>query len=50
LSKEEMVAKFMLNVRYSGTVSLTNAERILGLLDRLDELDNVREMVDLLTV
>ena len=49
LSKEELVAKFMLNVRYSGTVSPAKAERVLRLLDRLEELDNVTELVDLLT-
>jgi 2-methylcitrate dehydratase PrpD len=50
ISKEELLAKFRLNVDYSRTITGENAEKLLTLLENLEELDNVNRLVQLLVV
>ena len=47
LSRDTMVAKFMEQVEFSQMVSKENAEKIIELVDRLDEVDNVAKIVEL---
>jgi 2-methylcitrate dehydratase PrpD len=48
LTAREKRAKFFDNVRFSHTISLDKAEKALGLLERLEEVDNVAKVVALL--
>jgi 2-methylcitrate dehydratase PrpD len=48
LSKDEIIAKFRANVEFSQTVTRDNAEKLLELLENLEELDNVNKIVELL--
>lgn len=50
LSRSDIVDKFRANVEFSGTVSRDNSERALELLERLEELDTVEKIVELLVV
>jgi 2-methylcitrate dehydratase PrpD len=50
LSKDEIIAKFWLNVDYSGTIARYNAEKLLALLEKLEDLDSVNRIVQLLVV
>ena len=47
LSREGLIAKFMEQVEFSGMVSKTNAEKIITLVENLEEVDNVRKIVAL---
>ncbi len=48
MSKDEIVDKFFSNTAFSRVIPREKAERLLHLLDSLEELDNVRTLVDLL--
>jgi 2-methylcitrate dehydratase PrpD len=48
LSKQEIEAKFRDNVAFSKTISKRNAEKILDLLNNLEEVDDISRMVELL--
>jgi 2-methylcitrate dehydratase PrpD len=48
LTAEEKKEKFMSNVAFSKTVSLVKAKKALGLLERLEEVDNVAKITKLL--
>jgi 2-methylcitrate dehydratase PrpD len=48
LGREEIVAKFRGNVAFSRTVSKSNAEKILEMLDNLEEIDDVTRLTGLL--
>jgi 2-methylcitrate dehydratase PrpD len=48
ISREEIIAKFWINVDYSRTVTRENAEKLLALLENLEELDSVNRIVQLL--
>jgi len=48
MSKDEIVDKFFANMAFSRIVTRQKAERLLHLLDSLEELDNVRNLVNLL--
>jgi len=48
LSRDELLAKFWDNVAFAGRPARKEAERLLDLLDRLEELDTVNEVIDLL--
>lgn len=48
LAKEEIDEKFRSNVAFSKTVSNENAEAALGLLKKLEEVDDIGEVVQLL--
>jgi 2-methylcitrate dehydratase PrpD len=49
LSNKELQEKFRENVSFSQTISREKAERALGLLEDLEELNSVREIVEELT-
>jgi 2-methylcitrate dehydratase PrpD len=48
LSEEEIVAKFRNNVEFSGTITAEKAEKLLDLLERVEDLDSVSRVVSLL--
>ena len=48
LTHEEIRDKFRDNVAYSQTVSVPNAEKVLEMLENLDNISDVREIVQLL--
>lgn len=50
LSKEEIVNKFWRQVDFSQTVSRDRAARLLDLIDKIETLDNVKKMTELLIV
>jgi 2-methylcitrate dehydratase PrpD len=50
MSKKEIIAKFWANVDFSKTVTRKNAEELLDLLEKLEELDNINKVVRLLMV
>jgi 2-methylcitrate dehydratase PrpD len=50
MMKEEIIAKFWANVDFSKTVTKKNAEKLLGLLEKLEGLDNVNKIVGLLVI
>jgi len=47
LSRDALIDKFMSQVEFSQTVSTKDAEKLLGLLDRLEEVDNIQKTVEL---
>jgi len=47
LSREGLAAKFMTQVEYSQTVSTSDAEKLLKLLARLEEVDDAGRLVEL---
>jgi 2-methylcitrate dehydratase PrpD len=47
LNRDEMIAKFVAQVEFSGKVDRGNAERLLDLLKNLEKVDNVKEIVEL---
>jgi 2-methylcitrate dehydratase PrpD len=50
LSKEEIEGKFRSNVVFSKTVSKENAEKVLDMLNNLEEIDDITKVVKLLVV
>ena len=48
ISKEELLAKYRMNIEFSNTVSVENAEIVLKMVEDLENLDSVRKLVDLL--
>jgi 2-methylcitrate dehydratase PrpD len=50
ISKDEIISKFRANVDFSGAVTKKNAEELLKLLDKLEELQNLNEVIELLVV
>ena len=50
MSKEEIIAKFWVNVDFSKMVPQKNAEKLLSLLEKLEDLDNIDKMVGLLAI
>ena len=48
LSKEEIVEKFWKQVDFSQSISRGKAEKLLDLIVRLEELDNVKKITELL--
>jgi 2-methylcitrate dehydratase PrpD len=48
LSEEEIIDKFMTQVKFSNNIPLTRAEKILKLLSKLEELDDVSSITRLL--
>lgn len=45
--RDEIKAKFMTQVEFSKTVTVKNAEKIIGLLEKLEELSSVSQIIDL---
>jgi 2-methylcitrate dehydratase PrpD len=50
MSKGEIIAKFWANVDFSKTVTRKNAEVLLDLLEKLEELDDISKVVRLLVI
>jgi hypothetical protein len=50
LSQVEIEAKFRDNVAFSNTISNENAEKLLYMLNHLEEVDDIRRLVELLVV
>jgi 2-methylcitrate dehydratase PrpD len=48
LTTEEIKAKYRSNIAFSRTVSRRNAEKALGIIERLEELKDIRELTGLL--
>lgn len=48
LSKEEIKEKFRTNVSFSRAIPKKNAEKALGMLERLDEIDDIKKIIKLL--
>ena len=48
LTRAEILAKFRNNVEYSNTVSKTNSEKALSVIEKLEDLKDTRELTDLL--
>jgi 2-methylcitrate dehydratase PrpD len=46
--KEELMAKFWDNVEFANKHTRDNAERLLGLIEKIEDLDNVNEIIQLL--
>lgn len=49
LTKEEIIEKFRGNIAFSKTISKENAEKALDMLSELEEIDDISEVVRLLT-
>jgi len=47
MSRDEIIAKFWSQIEYSQTVSKQNAERLLRSLERLEEVSDINELVEL---
>lgn len=50
MSKDELIDKFWSNVEFSQTITRENGDRLLRLLEKLEELGNVDSIVHLLVV
>ncbi len=48
LSRDEIVAKFMGNVKFANNHIQENADKLLALLEKLEDLDNIDEIIRLL--
>jgi 2-methylcitrate dehydratase PrpD len=48
MSKDEIIHKYWTNVEYSQAITIKNAEKLLALLEKVEELDNVNRIVPLL--
>jgi 2-methylcitrate dehydratase PrpD len=49
MTYEDIIAKFWMNVEFSGKISKKKAEELLDKLLKLEKLDSVRELIPLLT-
>ena len=45
MSRDEIIAKFMDQVEFSKMVSLKNAQKLVGLIEKLEEADNLNEIL-----
>ena len=50
LERDDIKTKFMAQVEFSHTVPLKRAERLLSLLERLEEVDDIRQVVGLISM
>jgi 2-methylcitrate dehydratase PrpD len=48
MSKDKIIEKFRANIEFSQTVTKENGDKLLGLLDKLESLDNVNRIIALL--
>lgn len=48
LSRKELLDKFWMNIDFSRTITRENAEKVLNLIEDLENLDSVRRLVNLL--
>ncbi len=47
LSRDDLITKFMSQVEFSNTVNIKDAEKLVELLDKLEEVDDVKKIVRL---
>jgi 2-methylcitrate dehydratase PrpD len=47
LPREDLIAKFMNQVEFSRKVTRRNADKIIEMVDRLEEIDNIQKIIDL---
>jgi len=47
MTRDDLVAKFMEQVEFSQMISRSNAEKLVGLLERLEEVDDINQIVKL---
>ena len=45
--RDEIKAKFMTQVDFSRTVTVKNAEKIIKLLEKLEEVNNISQIIEL---
>jgi 2-methylcitrate dehydratase PrpD len=50
MTKGEIIDKFWVNIKFSKTVTEKKGEKLLGLLEKLEEIDHVNKIVELLLV
>ena len=48
LTRDEIRAKYRADVAYGGAVSTQNAEKVLGMVESLEDIDDVRQITSLL--
>jgi 2-methylcitrate dehydratase PrpD len=48
LSKDEIISKFMANAALSRNISTEKSEKILSFIDNIEEMDNIKELFQLL--
>ncbi len=48
LTREEIENKYRSNVAFSGTVSVQNSEKVLDMVERLEDIDDVRDIFKML--
>jgi 2-methylcitrate dehydratase PrpD len=48
ISKEQLLAKFWINIEFSKTISKENARKALDMIENLEKLDSVRKLIKLL--
>jgi 2-methylcitrate dehydratase PrpD len=48
ISREELLAKYRMNIKFSNTITGENAEKVLQMVADLENLNNVKTLVDLL--
>ena len=49
LSKDEIISKFFSNLEFSQKIDIAKGEKLLSLLDKLEEQENIMNIIDLLT-
>jgi 2-methylcitrate dehydratase PrpD len=49
LSRDEILNKFLSNLEFSKKIDTLKAKKLISLLDRLEELENINEVINLLT-
>ena len=49
LSKDEIINKFFSNLEFSKKIDIGKGKKLLSLLDRLEELENIEQIIHLLT-
>ena len=45
MSEEEVLDKFYRNIEFSQTLSQADADRVVGIVSRLEELDDIGELI-----
>jgi 2-methylcitrate dehydratase PrpD len=50
ISKQQLMAKFWTNIDFSGTVIKESAQKFIKMVEDLENLDNIRDLVNLIVV
>ena len=50
ISREELLAKYRVNISFSKTISEENADKVIEMIENLENVDNVKKLLDLLVV